>query len=181
MSGLTQRRFSALLRDGQAAFGVTNETVAERTGIDVTTISRYRSPDYKSGPPSEARRGMLERAIGLPDGYLSGTLEITPEKLRALASQRPAGTQNGGQKGATGSEGTRASDSATVQVVSEHAMGYESRGPHPRGRWAAELLEHRLRQLDQDPNRPVTREERRELLQLAQWAREADAEEGGAA
>jgi transcriptional regulator with XRE-family HTH domain len=81
-AGPTQKRFASLLRDAQTAADVPNDELSIRTGIDATTISRYRNPAYRSGPPSPAKRRLLERALGLLEGYLDGLFELSVPLLR---------------------------------------------------------------------------------------------------
>lgn len=69
---LTQERFAELLRNGMAAAGMGGKELAQATGIDATTISRYRRKSYASGPPSAGRRRRLEQAMGLQAGFLDG-------------------------------------------------------------------------------------------------------------
>lgn len=115
MAGLTQKRFAQLLVGAQSALDMGNDVLAGLTGIDATTISRYRSATYKSGPPSGPRRALLERAMGLPEGYLSDEVELSLEALRALRRPVPGQAYE-----AMASDGARASDAASVRENHNH-------------------------------------------------------------
>lgn len=59
--------------DAARKWGVQQKDVAEALGWDETTLSRYKDPEYEKGPPKAQRRRLLERAIGIPEGYLDRT------------------------------------------------------------------------------------------------------------
>ncbi len=76
MGKLTQPRFAKLLAEAMDTVGLSGVAIGKATGIHETTISRYRSPDYPSGPPKLAVRRALEDALGLKTGYLDGTTDV---------------------------------------------------------------------------------------------------------
>ena len=54
-----------------------------KTGLRLTQERfSYRNPDYPSGPPAEPKRRILERALGAPQGYLDGQVELSVEEMR---------------------------------------------------------------------------------------------------
>lgn len=59
----------------------------ERTGIHPTTVSRYRSADYASGPPAPRRRRLIEHSLGLPEGYLDGRVSMSDQDIEACAAR----------------------------------------------------------------------------------------------
>jgi transcriptional regulator with XRE-family HTH domain len=74
--GLTQAAFAKRLAEAMDTLGVTGRRLAKALDADVSTISRYRKTDYKSGPPDATTRRVLEDELGLPRGYLDGTAKV---------------------------------------------------------------------------------------------------------
>lgn len=165
MAGLTQQRFAQLLVEAQSAVGMGNDVLAGLTGIDATTISRYRSPTYRSGPPSVTRRGLLERAMGLPEGYLSGGVRLSRESLQRLGVERgrtgPPGGAGGQTHTAAGQSGARTSDSASAVLERQ-----------PTGEAALRFLEYEIVSALRYGRIP-TLEELREWLELVRGAASA--------
>lgn len=80
MSDLTQERLSELLRLGMEVQGIGTGELARRSEFSPATISRYKNPKYAKGPPSAPNRRRLERGLGVPEGYLSGTVSLSGER-----------------------------------------------------------------------------------------------------
>lgn len=76
MARLTQGAFARRLAKAQEALAVSNIELAKLTGIDQTTISRYRDEAYASGPPSALRRRVMEQGLSLPLGYVEGLIRL---------------------------------------------------------------------------------------------------------
>lgn len=87
---LTQAVFAKLLVAAMDALDLSNVYIAKRTGIDPTTVSRYRSLDYAPGPPPALKRGAIELAMGVPEGYLSGRATADFAAIRRLQEAHKA-------------------------------------------------------------------------------------------
>jgi hypothetical protein len=101
---LTQKRFAKRLVEAMDALGVKGVEVAVWLETDATTVSRYRNPTYEYGPPDAGSRRLLERRMGLPEGYFDGSMKVDLTALR-IERHRAKGPR-GGKKGKAGDNGS---------------------------------------------------------------------------
>jgi transcriptional regulator with XRE-family HTH domain len=80
--------FATRLREAMGAMHFSGAELSRQTGFHTTTISRYQDPTYSVGPPRQARQHILERTLGIPEGYLSGEVDAD---LDALYLERKRG------------------------------------------------------------------------------------------
>ncbi len=85
--------------------GISNVALSARTGIDQTTISRYRSARYPSGPPSAPRRRVLEQGLYLPAGYLDGAADADFGAIRLQLAMAQGGRTAARDNGASAKAG----------------------------------------------------------------------------
>lgn len=116
----SQPLFAQRLSDAMDALEVSGVWLGQQLGRDAATISRYRNPGYKSGPPQAMTRRILEQEIGLPAGYLDGTVEAD---LMLLRKQRRGFTyQQRFQE--LRERGRKAYEAPEMEVVGELGEGW---------------------------------------------------------
>jgi hypothetical protein len=93
---LTQKQFAQLFAEAMDLLEIPGVRLAKAIRKHATTISRYRSERYASGPPEAAVRRLLEEEMGLPPGYLSGTVRAD---LMAIRRQRQTERSTNGTQG----------------------------------------------------------------------------------
>lgn len=82
-----QRQVAKLLARAMGLLGISGAEMERRTGINRQTITqRYCEADYESGPPKPHTLRRLEAAMGVPLGYLDGTVTMSDVELVALGS-----------------------------------------------------------------------------------------------
>lgn len=63
-------RFGRALRQARRAVGLTQRSLAERVGVDHTTLSKWETSDDEDFTPRRAMVRALEQALDLDDGRL---------------------------------------------------------------------------------------------------------------
>jgi transcriptional regulator with XRE-family HTH domain len=93
MAPLTQRAFSKRLHyvmDDVLKLRGRYGEVAERAGVARGSLSRWRNPSYKSGPPRQGDLRQLEPVLGLPKGSLLADEETWQKAVNALSEVQDA-------------------------------------------------------------------------------------------
>ena len=93
MRKLTQRRFAELFRNAMKERQIEGKALATALGANAVTISRWRNPTYKSGPPRAKMRRLLERELGLVEGALDDAPATPGRKQLKTAGDEPSGTR----------------------------------------------------------------------------------------